>query len=1043
MLKSKKFVKKTKRGAVLTVTAEHYLRRDIWCGHARCVVCKNAVPKLKDGDILVPDTNVVLHQLDVLQDPKIDNVVLLSTVLDEVKHRDMSAYTRIRALSTNQDRRFYVFANEHFKATYIDRNDGESPNDRNDRAIRVAAKWYAQHIREALQSHSTAMDTDDLCRVVLLTNDADNGRKAKADGLHAVSMRDYIVKDLNAPDLEDLLPMAASEAAALSHTEFDNVNDEGAGAGGSTSTSNSGSVQYLPYLTAAAIQAGLKTKALLQGTFHASRDSSNEGFVSARGLDKPVLVRGEAMNRAVDRDVVVVRLLDKREWTRPSDVVEGDDATTVGVPGEEGPQDALVNQVALPGVQATGRVVGIVRRLWRPYCGVLLKSDNPNRRQHLFQPYNRQIPRIRIQTRQASTFEGKRIVVAIDDWPVDSKHPVGHYVKTLGDAGDADVETEVVLIEHEVPYQPFSAAIHAEMPAVPWTVPPEEFAKRRDLREYNICSVDPPGCTDIDDALHARQLPNGNIEVGVHIADVTHFIRPGSFADAEAAKRSTTVYLTRRRIDMVPPVLSSNICSLRGNEERLAVSTVWEMTPNAEIVSVEFFKSVIKSKSAMMYSEAQMRIDDASDNSELTNGLRILNKLAKKLKQRRIEAGALLLASPEVRFSVESQTHDPVDVEVKQALDTHSLVEEFMLLANVTVARHIYEQFPACAMLRRHPTPPGSNFEPLILAAKGAGIELDTSSSRGLAKSLDRAESCGRPYVATLLRILATRCMLQAVYFCSGMVAEPEFRHYGLASEIYTHFTSPIRRYADIIVHRLLAASIGADATYPDLVAKDKTSDLCENINFRHTMAQRASRASNDLYCHILFTGKVVDEEGYVLRTRRNAVTVLVPRYGIEGNVYFAEPGKESDVQAKYDEETLHLTIKGVEFAVFDRVVVQVSVEERLQTKRIILKLVRPVIDGVSVAAQESTLPSLLDLPTGAILTRESSSTCMDGDAQRSSTTGVKAHASVTTDTDTQPAVPVKKGSKKKKKSKASKKRPASTDAAGDTTVTKRLGLHQ
>eukprot|EP00037_Helgoeca_nana_P036307 m.10789 g.10789 ORF g.10789 m.10789 type:complete len:1012 (+) comp7149_c0_seq1:34-3069(+) len=1007
MLKSKRFVKKTKRGAVLTVTAEHYLRKDIWCGYTHCTVCKNAAPKLGDGDVLVPDTNIVLHNLDLLENAAIDNVVLLSTVLDEVKHRDMGAYTRVRAMVAHPTRHFHVFTNEHFKPTYIDKLEGESPNDRNDRAIRVAAKWYAEHVHEALSGGlvQPVDDSDSVSRVVLLTNDADNRAKANADGLYAVSMRDYVTKDLKCSELEDLLPIAASAAGGLA--------DEGA----MEEDAGAPAVVHTPYLSPAAIQAGIQSKALLKGTFHASKDASGEGYVSVRGHDRPVLVVGNKMNRAVDRDTVVVRILDHRDWVRPSDMAEIAGAATV-VPGGESDLPATS---ASSGAQANGAVVGIIRRAWRPYCGVLLQSDNPGRRFHLFQPYNRQVPRVRIQTRQAASFEGKRIVVAIDGWSAGSRYPQGHYVRTLGDAGDVDVETDVVLIEHEVPYEPFSDAVLGEMPAQDWTVPPEAYEKRRDLRDLNICSVDPPGCTDIDDALHARTLPSGNIEVGVHIADVTHFIRPGTFADLEAAKRSTTVYLTRRRIDMVPGVLSSNICSLRGEVERFAVSTVWEMTPDAEIVKVEFFKSVIKSKSAMMYSEAQLRIDDATDQTDLTQSLRSLNRLAKLLKKRRIEAGALMLASPEVRFSGGSgETHDPVDVEVKQALDTHSLVEEFMLLANVTVAAHIYEKFPACAMLRRHPVPPGTNFEPLILAARGAGIELNTASSRGLALSLEEAETCGKPYVGTLLRILATRCMLQAVYFCSGTTAEPEFRHYGLASDIYTHFTSPIRRYADIIVHRLLAASIGADATYPDLVSKEKTADLCENINFRHTMAQRASRASNDLYCHILFTDKIVDEEGYVLRTRRNALTVLVPRYGIEGNVYFSEPGKEAEADVKYNEETLQLTVKGVTFAVFDRVVVQVSVEERMQTKRIKLQLICPTVEGVSVEPQPATPKALL----------------MVGAAPAAMAIEPRPSAG------TAPAATLaleEKGKKKKKNSKKSKKRASS--ASLESTQRKKLGV--
>jgi len=632
----------------------------------------------------------------------------------------------------------------------------------------------------------------------------------------------------------------------------------------------------------------------------------------------------------------------------------------------------------------TAKVVAVVKRNWRPYCGVLMPPKDGSKapssmgsggQRMLFAPGNRQIPPVRIQTRQAAALQGMRIIVSIDSWPVESKHPLGHYVRTLGKIGDPDVETEVVLIEHGIPYQPFSAAVLAEMPSVPWTVPAAELEKRTDLRDLNVCSIDPPGCTDIDDALHVRSLPNGNYECGVHIADVSHFIRPGSLCDQEAAKRGTTVYLTNRRIDMVPAVLSGNLCSLRSGVERLAMSTIWEVTPDAEVVSVSFCKSVILSKFSFMYSEAQARIDDVNDNTETAKGLRVLNSLAKQLRQKRLDRGALMLASPEVRFSMESETHDPIDVEVKQAMETNSLVEEFMLLANVTTAAHTFKHFPECAMLRRHPTPPGSNFEPLILAAKGAGVDLDTSSSLALAQSLEKASLAekGHQYTSTLLRILATRCMLQAQYFCSGTQAEEDFRHYGLASDIYTHFTSPIRRYSDVIAHRLLAASIGVDSTYPDLVDKDKTAKLTDNLNHRHTMAQHASRASTDLFSQIFFKNKVVDEEAFVLRVRKNAVTVLVPRYGIEGPVYLEEKESKGDKKSNaggsvstaaavvvYDEATQTVTAGSQPFQVFDRVVVQISVETFLQSGVLRLKLVMPAVRGLSVAPQEKTNPDML-----------------------------------------------------------------------------------
>lgn len=411
------------------------------------------------------------------------------------------------------------------------------------------------------------------------------------------------------------------------------------------------------------------------------------------------------------------------------------------------------------------------------------------------------------------------------------------------------------------------------------------MSKRLDLRDVPICSVDPPGCTDIDDALHARVLPNGRLEIGVHIADVSHFIRPGNALDKEAASRATTVYLVDKRIDMVPELLSSNLCSLRGGVERFAFSCIWEMDEEANIFETRYHKSVIKSKKAMTYEginfqilsrintfnfspshffslEAQLIIDDPSKQDDVAQGLRRLNCLAKILKKKRMENGALVLASPEIRFQVDNETHDPIEVEAKKIRETNSMVEEFMLLANVSVAEKIQLEFPECAMLRRHPIPPQTNFDPLIKAGRNLGFELLTSTGKELAQSLDEAVKHDNPYFNTMLRILATRCMMQAVYFISGTAQKEDFFHYGLAAPIYTHFTSPIRRYADIIVHRLLAACIGADSTYPELLDKHANSLLCNNLNYRNRMAQYAGRASVALNTHLFFKNRTDDEDG-------------------------------------------------------------------------------------------------------------------------------------------------------------------------------------
>ncbi|KAJ7414076.1 Exosome complex exonuclease RRP44 [Pitangus sulphuratus] len=703
-------------------------------------------------------------KIDVLEDPAIKNVIVLQTVLQEVRNRSAPVYKRIRDMIQNPEKHFYSFTNEHHRETYIEQKRGETSNDRNDRAIRVAVNWYNEHLKK--------IEDEEKIQVIFLTNDRTNKEKALEEGITAYTCEEYI-KSLTAnPELVDRLAC---------------VSDEGI---------------------------------IVQGLKH--------------------------LNRAIHEDIVAVELLPKNEWVAPSSVVLQDDGQNEDdIENEEEKENMLKITVNKDMLRPTGKVVGIIKRNWRPYCGMLSKSQIKEARRHLFTPADRRIPRIRIETRQAETLEGQRIIVAIDGWPRNSRYP-------------------------------------------------NDMKHREDLRHLNVCSVDPPGCTDIDDALHCREIENGNIEVGVHIADVSHFIRPGNALDEESVKRGTTVYLCEKRIDMVPELLSSNLCSLRSNVDRLAFSCIWEMNHKAEILKTRFTKSIINSKASLTYAEAQMRIDSATMNDEITTSLRGLNKLAKILKKKRIENGALTLSSPEVRFHIDSETHDPIDLQTKELKETNSMVEEFMLLANISVAQKIYDEFPEFALLRKHPAPPPSNYDIL-------NLEIKTDSAKALAESLDKAESPTFPYLNTLLRILTTRCMMQAVYFCSGM--DNDFHHYGLASPIYTHFTSPIRRYADIIVHRLLAVAIGADSTYPELTDKHKLADMCKNLNYRHKMAQYAQRASV-------------------------AFHTQVPSLTVEGT-------------------TLH---------VFDKVKVNITLDDsNIQHQKMRMVLVEPKILGKDVPANPST----------------------------------------------------------------------------------------
>ncbi|KAG8452257.1 hypothetical protein GDO86_004164 [Hymenochirus boettgeri] len=937
MLKSKTFMKKTRSGGVLKIVREHYLRDDITCGCKGCDECQmeNAVLPLETilqsslcttSHYVLPDTNVLLHQIDILEDPVITNIIILQTVLQEVRSRSAPVYKRIKDLIHNPDKCFYTFTNEHHRETYIEQEQGENANDRNDRAIRTATKWYNNHIKKS----SNMADI----QVILVTNDRRNKEKAVEEGIVAYTCEEYI-KSLTAnPELVDRL------ACVLDQNEIE-----------------SGKVIFPEHLPLSKLQQGIKSGTYLQGTFRASRDNYLEATVWVHGdaiENKEIILQGlKNINRAMHEDIVAVQLLDKENWVAPSSVVLQDEGESEDIESIEEKEKMLKSSVK-SGTKPSGCVVGIIKRNWRPFCGMLCKSQIKESTRHLFTPAERRIPRIRIETRQASTLEGQRIIVAVDGWPRNSRYPNGHFVKSLGTAGDKETETEVLLLEHDVPHQPFSQAVLSFLPKLPWAITPEDMKNRIDLRHLYVCSVDPPGCTDIDDALHCREMENGNLEVGVHIADVSHFIRPGNALDQESAKRGTTVYLCDKRIDMVPELLSSNLCSLRSNVNRLSFSCIWEMDRNANILNTKFTKSVIDSKASLTYAEAQMRIDSPNMNDEITQSLRLLNMLAKILKKRRIDKGALTLSSPEVRFHMDSETHDPIDLQTKELKETNSMVEEFMLLANISVAQKIYDEFPEYALLRKHPSPPPANYDILVKAANSKNLEIKTDSAKALADSLDKAESSEFPYLNTLLRILATRCMMQAVYFCSGM--DNDFHHYGLASSIYTHFTSPIRRYADVIVHRLLAAAIGADCTYPDLTDKHKLADICKNINFRHKMAQYSQRASVAFHTQLFFKNKgKLTEDGYILFVRKNAIVVLIPKFGLEGTVFFEEKDKKH-VNLIYTDEVPSLKVENTTFYMFDKVKVKISLDaSNIQHQKIRMALVEPEIPGVTANDNDIT----------------------------------------------------------------------------------------
>lgn len=974
-LSSKTYLRTLKSGKVQKVVRELYLRQDIPCSSSLCAECIDIAPAgfhdkrepfvlsatpagtkvYSEGHYLVPDTNAFLNAMDFFEaENTVQDVIVLQTVLEEVKNRSLPLYHRLIALTKNDGKRFYVFFNDFRLETHVARDAGETINDRNDRGIRKACKWYSEHLQKAVAARQSIRCP----AIVMLSDDKDNLSKAKLDGIAAANLHDYVS---SLADSDRLLDMVASSR------------DQRAARDAKTQ------LLYPDYVSVSAMLTGVKNGTMHQGTFSVSPYNYLEGTVHVPSFDRPLIIQGrENSNRAVSGDIVVLEVLPKDQWKAPSskviveedinknDNAENEDDSGEGVVSAQ-ERKALRDEVKRTHGKAgegkpqpTAKVVGIIKRNWRQYVGHIDKDSvktgakQSRAQQTVFLiPMDKRIPKIRVRTRQAGDLLGKRVLVTIDSWDRESRYPVGHFVRSLGELETKGAETEALLLEWDVQYRPFPKTVLDCLPAEghDWKVPADVndpgWRGRRDLRGELICSIDPPGCVDIDDALHAKKLPNGNFEVGVHIADVSHFVKPNNAMDKEASLRGTTVYLVDKRIDMLPMLLGTDLCSLKPYVERYAFSVLWELDQNADIVSATFTKSVIASREAFSYERAQLRIDDQSQQDDLTQGMRHLMYLSKKLRAKRMAAGALNLASPEVRVETESETSDPVDVKTKQLLDTNQLVEEFMLLANISVAGKNYEAFPQTALLRRHPAPPKANFEELGNQLKTKkGMELRHDSSKALADSLDECVDPQEPFFNTLVRILATRCMMSAEYFCSGTQAYPEFRHYGLASEIYTHFTSPIRRYADLEAHRQLAAAIEYEPIDASLQSRHKLEGVCKNINVRHRNAQMAGRASVEYYVGQALKGRIIEEDGFIMRIFSNGFVVFVPRFGIEGLVRLKDlgDGGEKEPESVFDAEDYSLEINdgkkaGSKFELFQKVTVRISDEAEESTGKRKIKL--------------------------------------------------------------------------------------------------------
>ena len=545
--------------------------------------------------------------------------------------------------------------------------------------------------------------------------------------------------------------------------------------------------------------------------------------------------------RAAQRNNVAAGIFVRRSNGKNSVILEGDDSAPIMV-AERNSMHALNGDkvmvhisAARSGFEPEAEVIKIVERKEQVFIGTLdirkyfahLATDSKFLATDIFIPLDK----------LAGGKTGDKVVVRIIEWPEGSNSPIGEVVDVLGKAGENNAEIHAILAEFGLPYR-YPESVERVANKLEPGITAEEIARRRDMRGVTTFTIDPADAKDFDDALSIEKLPNGRWEIGVHIADVTHYVKPGSVIDKEAYERATSVYLVDRTVPMLPERLCNYICSLRPGEDKLCHSVVFEMDDNAKVHKYKICHTVINSDRRFCYEEAQEIIEKGE--GELAQEILTFHALAQKLRKQRFEEGAVEFNREEKYFDID-ETGTPTAVHLHVSREANQLIEEFMLLANRTVAAHI-GKVPASKkakafVYRIHEEPDSEKLSNVAHIALHFGHKLKTS---GTAKEINRSinkllkEIKGKPE-EELISLLAIKAQAKAVYSTENV------GHYGLAFEYYTHFTSPIRRYPDVMVHRLLDkyAQKGARSVNPE-----KLEEECKHVSSQEQLAANAERAS-------------------------------------------------------------------------------------------------------------------------------------------------------------------------------------------------------
>jgi ribonuclease R len=633
-------------------------------------------------------------------------------------------------------------------------------------------------------------------------------------------------------------------------------------------------------------QGKYKSKTEVRGTITGTVDMTRMGygFISSDDIEDDVFVAAKNLKTALHGDKVKVRLYAKRKGARPE-----------------------------------GEVIEILERWRTSFVGTVeimpnfafLIPDNKN------MPFDLYIPTNRLNGAR----QGQKAVARVTDWNPKSKNPVAEIINVLGDPGLHETEMHAILAEFELPYQ-FTEEVESDAEKIASSITDADIKERRDFRSVFTFTIDPADARDFDDALSLKQLENGNWEVGVHIADVTHYVKQGSLVEEEAKQRATSVYLVDRVVPMLPERLSNHICSLNPSEDKLTYSAVFELNDKSEVLNEWFGRTVINSDKRFSYSEAQYIIDTGEgDNS---GQILLLHRLAQQLRAKRFAVGAFSFERVEVQFDLDDDGK-PLGIRFRDMGTSNQLIEEFMLLANKRVAEYVGKKLRGKVFVYRiHDKPDPekiSNFSHFITKF---GYKLPEDESN-LPKAMNRLlkEVAGKNE-QNIIETIALRAMAKAVYSTNNI------GHYGLAFKHYTHFTSPIRRYPDMMVHRLLTAYLEKE----NPGSQDKYEKLCDHSSKMERLATEAERASVK-YKQVEFMSDKIGQvfDGVISGVTEWGVYVEIIDNQCEGMVSVRDL---DDDYYEYDEENYCLRGRssGKVYTLGDRIKVEV-VKADMQKKQL------------------------------------------------------------------------------------------------------------